>query len=735
MFEKLNNLKIRQKLLVVTSILAFPILVLLYLFADSRDQLIARSNEELKGLEYVRALRPLLERVPQHRDTAIAILNGDGSQREGLEAIRKKLETDIASVDAVDERIGKQLQLSGNWQAVKAAWRQLQPQATTVAAKDSFTRHTAIIGQTIDLMRSAGEQSKLATDQSLDAFYLADTLLHQASWMTENLGQLRGIGSGLAARGRTSPEEVGQLLYYMRMVENVNSAVQRNMAAIFKANPALKSSLSEVAKNAVYSADKFNRTVAMELVGKAEVVDIGPRTYAELGTAAIEDYFILYDAAIASTKSVLTHRIGDLRDDKYAQLGGGFLFLALAGFTVFSVNLGINRQIRSMLKLFQSIGVGDYQARADIYFKDELGQMAGSLNVMLDKTLVLVQSQEDRDRIQVSIMKLLDEVSGVAEGDLRKDAEVTSEITGAIADSFNYMIGELRGLISSVQSTTMQFDRSARQMQSNAESLTEGSVQQSAQIVEASQTIEQINESIRYVAATAGTAAGVAENALANARSGSQSVQKTIDGMDAIRVQVQETAKRVKRLGESSQEIGEIVQLISDIADRTSILALNASIQAASAGEAGRGFAVVAEEVERLAVRATDSTTRITTLIRSVQSDTNEAISAMENTTREVVGGSLLANDAGAKLGKIESVSNEISRLVKEILDATRKQAESSENVTRKVIGVTEFTSRTATGAREVETSVRELATLARDLNESMSRFKLPENKEQPVVA
>ena len=271
-------------------------------------------------------------------------------------------------------------------------------------------------------------------------------------------------------------------------------------------------------------------------------------------------------------------------------------------------------------------------------------------------------------------------------------------------------------------------------MQSSAQSLAEGSGHQSTQIAEASRTIEQINESIRQVATAAGSAATVAETALSSARSGSLSVQKTIDGMDAIRVQVQETGKRVKRLGESSQEIGEIVQLIGDIADRTSILALNASIQAAAAGDAGRGFAVVAEEVERLAERAAESTKRIGHLIRSVQTDTNEAVAAVERTTKEVVGGSQLANDAGLKLGEIETVSHDISRLVKEILEATRRQAESSESVTRKVSGVTEFTSNTAHSARQVEGSVRQLASLAQALNESMSRFKLPETEEKSVA-
>jgi twitching motility protein PilJ len=735
MFEKISNLKIWQKLLVVTSLLALPILLLLYVFVDKQNEQIELGYKEQRGLEYIAALRPVLEHVPQHRDTSVAILYGDETLRDSLDTTRKKIESDMAAVDAVDERLGKELKTSSAWQALRASWRQLQPQATTVLARDSFVRHTAVVQQTLDLIRLVGENSTLTTDQNLDAFYLSDTLIQQASSMTENLSQMRGLGAALAARGRTSPEEAGQMLYYMRLVENANGMVQRNMASIFKINPALQTQLGDVSKNAISAADKFKQTVERELIAKAEAVDIMPRAYSDLGTVAIEDYFVMHDAAVANMKSLLSRRVGDLRDQKYAQLGLGFLILGVMGVMVFSVNVGINRQVQSMLKMFQSIGVGDYQARADVYSKDELGQLANSLNTMLDNTLVLIQSREERDQIQGSIMKLLEEVSGVGDGDLRKEAEVTSDITGAIADSFNYMIGELRGIISSVQNTTKQVDRSARLMQVNAESLAQGSVEQSAQIVEASQTIEKINASIRYVSTTAGTAAGVAEKALTNAKSGSQSVQRTIEGMDAIRVQVQETSKRVKRLGESSQEIGEIVELIGDIADRTSILALNASIQAAAAGEAGRGFAVVAEEVDRLAERAALSTKKISTLIRSVQADTNEAILAMENTTREVVGGSQLANDAGLKLGEIESVSNEISRLVREILEASRSQALSSEDVTRKVIGVTEFTTRTAHGAQEVEGSVRQLAALAKNLNESMSRFKLPADEGQTAAA
>jgi len=738
MFDKLNNLKVWHKLLLVTGLLSLPILALLYFFVEARERQIVHSRQEIEGLDYIVNLRPVLEHLTQHRETSLAILNGDESKRDLLDTLRKRIDSDIATLDVVDDRLGKPLRLSGNWQSLKASWRQLQPQAIAIFPKDSATRHTALVNQTLELIRMAGENSFLRSDQDLDTFYLADTFITHVPELTESLSQLRSYGTALAARRSSTPQDSSQILYFMRLVENSNDTIQRNMASALKSGNLneqvssrnnAKTTLAEIAKNAFGAADKFRIAAEREIVAKSDSISMEASAFSNLGTVAIEDNFTLLDTSLERTRTQLNRRIGDLSDQKYGQLLLALLILTLTGVIAFSVNLGITRQVRSIQQTFEGIRVGDYAARADVFYSDELGKVASSLNTTLDNTVALIQSREERDRIQSSIMKLLDEVSGVAEGDLRKEAEVTSDITGAIADSFNYMIVELRQIISSVQSTSLAVDRSARQMQSSAESLAEGSTRQSAQIAEASITIEEINTSIRQVAIAAGTAASVSETALSNARSGSLSVQKTIDGMDSIRVQVQETSKRVKRLGESSQEIGEIVQLIGDIADRTSILALNASIQAASAGDAGRGFAVVAEEIERLAERAAASTKRIGHLIRGVQTDTSEAVAAMEKTTKEVVGGSQLANDAGIKLGQIESVSGEISNLVNEILAATRHQAESSESVTRKVSGVTEFTSRTAVSARQVETSVRQLASLSAALSDSMSRFKLPEGQ------
>jgi methyl-accepting chemotaxis protein len=387
---------------------------------------------------------------------------------------------------------------------------------------------------------------------------------------------------------------------------------------------------------------------------------------------------------------------------------------------------GLTRQVNHIMAMFSQIGIGDFAARAEVTSRDELGTMAYSLNAMLDNTLTLIQSREERDAIQESIMSLLDDVSGVAEGDLSQEAEVTADIMGAVADSFNYMIDQLRAIVTGVQDATLQVSSSANEIQTTAEHLAQGSESQAMQISDTAAAIEEMAVSIQQVSENAALSATVGEQATANARQGAKAVQNTIEGMTRIREQVQETAKRIKRLGESSQEIGEIVQLINDIADRTSILALNASIQAAMAGEAGRGFAVVAEEVERLAERSTEATKQIANLVRTIQGETTEAVAAMESTTREVVSGSELANQAGQALVEIEGVSSRLAELIQSISLASKQQARGSEALAKSMDDISEVTQQTAAGTKQAAVSINNLAMLADELRGSVSRFRLP---------
>ncbi len=338
-----------------------------------------------------------------------------------------------------------------------------------------------------------------------------------------------------------------------------------------------------------------------------------------------------------------------------------------------------------------------------------------------------LQSTADlNQRNQEAILRLLDEMGSLAEGDLTVKATVTEDITGAIADSVNFAVEALRSLVTTINETAVQVAAAAQETQATAMHLAEAAEHQAQQITSASAAINEIAVSIDEVSKNSAESADVAQRSVAIAGKGAAMVRQTIQGMDNIRDQIQETSKRIKRLGESTQEIGSIVELINDIAEQTNILALNAAIQAASAGEAGRGFAVVADEVQRLAERSGGATKRIETLVQTIQADTNEAVSSMEQTTSEVVAGARLAEDAGLALGEIEKVSNDLADLIQNISEAARQQSAAATNISATMNVIQEITTQTSAGASQTAESIGNLAQLASDLRRSVADFKLP---------
>lgn len=335
-------------------------------------------------------------------------------------------------------------------------------------------------------------------------------------------------------------------------------------------------------------------------------------------------------------------------------------------------------------------------------------------------------TMELNNRNQEAIMRLLDEMGSLAEGDLTVKATVTEDMTGAIADSINFAVEQLRSLVQTITDTSVQVASSAQETQATAMHLAEAAEHQAQEINSASDRISEIAASIDQVSRNSAESAGVAQRSVQIATKGAGVVRETIAGMDSIRGQIQETSKRIKRLGESSQEIGSIVELINDISEQTNILALNAAIQAASAGEAGRGFAVVADEVQRLAERASNATKRIETLVQTIQSDTNEAVSSMEQTTTEVVAGARLAEDAGTALGEIENVSTNLADLIQGISTAAQQQSAAASNITSAMNTIQSITAQTSQGANQTAESIGTLAQLAADLRRSVADFKLP---------
>jgi twitching motility protein PilJ len=383
-----------------------------------------------------------------------------------------------------------------------------------------------------------------------------------------------------------------------------------------------------------------------------------------------------------------------------------------------SARAGVDGVIVASLVLAAALAVVSAAGLAYAQLQDSRRRQVAADDQRLDAKRV-------NDANEAAILRLMNELQSVAEGDLTQEATVTEDITGAIADSVNYTVEELRTLVSNVQSTASRVAKTTSEVDATSTELLAASNEQLQEIRETGNAVVEMADRITAVSVRAQESARVARQSLLTAESGLHAVQNAIGGMNAIRDQIQDTSKRIKRLGESSQEIGEITELISDITEQTNVLALNAAIQAASAGDAGRGFSVVAEEVQRLAERSADATRQIAALVKAIQSDTQDAIGAMERSTQGVVEGAKLSDRAGSALSDIDQVSRRVADLIEQISDAASREAGLASEVALSIQHIFAVTEQTGQGTRVTAAQVQELSRMAEDLRQSVSRFKI----------
>lgn len=403
--------------------------------------------------------------------------------------------------------------------------------------------------------------------------------------------------------------------------------------------------------------------------------------------------------------------------------GAGALSM-IAFFTVF-VTYRIIRPVKELMVVAEALGRGDLSIKANVRTGDELEQLGDTLNQTIDRLQGLIQTETDRDKMQHQVMDLLSVVSTAAEGDLTVKAEVTADALGSVADAFNLMITELMSLVTQAHNVAIEIQRSTADILHSSDRMKRGAAQQADQIRSASDDVDTMSNTTQRMAQNADAATQASRKATEAAIKGGISVAETINGMQRIRAAVQTTGKKIKGLGERSLEIGAIIEVINEIATQTNLLALNAAIEAARAGEQGRGFAVVADEVRKLAERAARATKDITGLIKGIQVETSEAVTVMENGTREVEEGTKLADQAGTALREIEQIVKQTASLMTDITKAADDQVEVSAQVVHSMDTISKLTQETALGVQDTVSTIGKLANLSTRLTDAIGRFKI----------
>ncbi len=700
------------------------VLAFCWLLGRSSLQQIKLLRSEQAAIEASGQVRNLVTHLSEQGDAEARSATGDASARNQLTDVSALIESDLTAIENGSERRAKTPAAAERLAALRSEGQKLREKGGSGADSEGTEVRAKLFGLAAEYLEFTGGQEQAEEFATGGSF--SGKPLREMAGAYAALAGLRDSGRAVLARRKLSEEERLQLGKSHAAALYRVERVKGELAANFQRDPDLAEKANATYASAIQSAGGFLQTVNDQIL-RAQNILMDPAAFASQGSAALSPMSGLFDSVRTVREESLKAGIVSLEWKVTSYLGFAVLALFLFFGVVSRLGQSCTEEIRSITSTMDRIVRGDYSARVRNAQDGEFSGIAVGLNKLLEETTAaLIQSQEERDRIQRSIETLVEEMSGVANADLTKEADVTAEITGAIADSFNYMISELRQIISRVQDTTMSVSFSATEVLATADHLAQGSAAQAEQIGKASAAISEMAVSIQRVSDSANVAAEIAERANMNSRAGAEAVQKTLKGMNTIRERVQQTSSRMKDLAEQSDEIEEIVQLIGDLSDRTSMISLNASIQARVAGEAGKSFAVVVEEIERLADQSNEASKKIGTLMKAIQGDTKVTTMAMEETRKEVLSGAALAKEASQKLAEIETVSNELSRIIHSISLATTQQAGGSESVTRLMSEISGGTQQSAEGARIAAVSIRQLAELTDDLRTAIERFKLP---------
>ena len=661
-----GKIKYPAKFAIISLIYTVPLLIISGVIISSLSKEINFLEDEQKGIQYINSLRQLIQHIPQHRGMTNAYLNGKTDFKNKILGKRPVIDEKFQAALVVDRQLGEILQTGDTLKQLEQEWAQIRDTSMSKPASESFTAHTTLINKIINLTHHVADTSKLKLNPDLDSHYLIDTLVHQIPDISEAMGKLRGMGSGVAAAKMINDKTRFNMTVIMVNFDRTVNNIKNNMAVVFRENPSLESSLSTLVNTTTETMHAFDQIIENQILQSAEITADATGVFSA-GSRAIDATYTLYDSSIVSLNSLINDRI-------------------VANKKLLTITIIL---IASVILIATYLFMAFYHS---------------TINTL--------------NHINHSAHKL-------ADGDLSvRMISTTKDEMAEIEDSFNLMAESFSSLVGEVASTTNLVAAAAEELSVITQQTTQGIIQQTSATDQVATSISQMSSSIQEVARHATSAADASTTAHEETSTGQSIVNNAVASINALSSEINNAADVIKQLETNSVEIGSILEVIKGIAEQTNLLALNAAIEAARAGEQGRGFAVVADEVRTLARRTQESTEQIHSMIERLQEGSQKAVAVMGTSNERAAESVENARKAGGSLSTIYNAVTTINDMNNQIAAAAEQQATVAEGVNKNVIEIYDVSQQTKDGAEQTLVSSNELAKLAEQLQTLVSKFK-----------
>jgi twitching motility protein PilJ len=728
----LTSLKVRHKLSLIVGLLAIPILTMAYLIYVDESAKIDFAVSEDNGLVYLRSLHELIVETAEHRAHTGAFLRGDRTALGRMRQQAARVDELVAAQDKAHAQHGKKLDPKGLWIKMKSEWADLKSEAQGLSLEKSFERHSQLVQDMLAHNNEVLADSGLILDPVAETYFLISVSVKQMPDLLEKIAQLRAEARGLLSKEAMTAEDEIALAEHIALITDELRTIDEEVVVGLKNDPRLKAFIDPLLK-------KFEATtkrviddieeITVEAIQKKQVTHTEESVF-EDATRAIEAGIALFHAVEPELQGLLDARVSSSRRHMLTFLGGGMLLALVAAVFAYFTIIAVTRPLRKLSDTAQKIAAGDKTARAQIVTRDEIGELAMQFDIMLDQQVALNDKiTAENTQLNESVLGLLQAVAKLAQKDLTTKVPVREDVTGAVSDALNLMTEQTANVLSQVVEVADGVALAADEVRKGADIAMNGAMDDKIRVEQAAAELVTAAKTMIDIAKLALQSNDAAAKAIATTDKAQETVLGTVQGITAIRDVIRETEKRIKRLGERSQEIGGVVNLINNIAERTHILALNASMHAASAGEAGRGFAVVANEVQRLAENAREATAQISTLVGSIQTETADTVTTMNETISQVVEGTKMAEQAGAQMRETRASTAELVNLVAQINKSSSEQAEVSQQLVKRAGDIEVSTRETLSELQKQSSFVARLVEYSARLVTSVGVFTLPKSE------